>query len=249
MLIQREQEILGVDAVELRDFLRKLETYPATMAVLHERSGSLGADLPARLAEAGYIEITTASVGYDLHPSEVDVARPEVWWTSVKGTQLSKARIGKPIPRAKAERLLTELIARAIEINNDTEALYWIETIELFGSLADPGRTTVGDVDVRVLAMPRHAPEEQLSRESDCADRAAGQGRTFRSFIDRLCFARQDLQTRLRNRSNQIDMQLDVREHLPLPDGTTTVEVYRRAEAGSGDANDNRPLDGAAGPR
>lgn len=229
MLIQRDQEILGVDAVELRAFLRDLEANPATMAVLHERTEELGADLPARLAEAGYIEITDAGVGYALHQSEVDLARHEVWWTAVKGTQLAKARIGKPMSRVKAERLLQELIDRATEINHDPAALYWIDTIELFGSLADPDRATVGDVDVRVLAMPRHAPEEQQRREADLARRAADEGRRFKSFVDRLLFARQDLQTRLRNRSTLIDLQLDVRDPHPLPEGTTTVEVYRRS--------------------
>ncbi|MEO6627477.1 MAG: hypothetical protein ABIP03_02800 [Aquihabitans sp.] len=229
MLIQRGQEILGVDAVELRAFLRELDNTPATTAVLQARSGDLGDNLPGRLAVAGYIERTSETASYALHPSEVDHHRHEVWWTSVKGTQLSKARIGKPIPRAKAEQILAELIGRAVGINNDTEEVYWIDTIELFGSLADPSRATVGDVDVRVLALPRYAPREQQARESDLAGRAADEGRAFRSIVDRLCFARQDLHSRLRNRSPRIDLQLDVREHLPLPEGTTTVEVYRRA--------------------
>jgi hypothetical protein len=59
------------------------------------------------------------------------------------------------MPRAKGERLLAELIARAEAYNADPDGLAWVDVIELDGSLADEPRGSVGDVDVHVIASHR----------------------------------------------------------------------------------------------
>ncbi len=86
--------------------------------------------MAAQLIAEGYIE--RADLGYAL---------------SERGLRLAAASTGKPIPREKAEQLLAELLERARAINQG-DSWYRVSQIELFGSLLDPTRETVNDIDL-----------------------------------------------------------------------------------------------------
>jgi hypothetical protein len=99
---------------------------------------------------------------------EEDGAEPLVLWhlTSPDGMQLAKAHTGSPISRAVAEALLEGFLDRVRTVNRDPHATHIIESALLYGSLADPGREEVTDVDLIVYTRRR--------RRDAIGDRPAG---------------------------------------------------------------------------
>lgn len=72
-----------------------------------------------------------------------------------KGKSLAKARIGPPIPRAVAEGLVRDVLARVIEVNQDLTTTHVIMRVAMFGSMTEPSRDLVSDVDLAVRADRR----------------------------------------------------------------------------------------------
>jgi hypothetical protein len=72
-----------------------------------------------------------------------------------KGKSLAKARIGPPVPRVVAEGLVRDVLARVIEVNRDLASTHVITRVALFGSVTDPSRELVSDVDLAVWADQR----------------------------------------------------------------------------------------------
>lgn len=94
-----------------------------------------------------------------------------------KGDALKGARIGAKQPRAKAERLLQEILGRAEAINADPTLPFRVETILLYGSLLDPAVTEVSDLDVHVTTArlgqwdavkDRYAQLDGFATADDC---------------------------------------------------------------------------------
>ena len=83
---------------------------------------------------------------------EEDGAEPLVLWhlTSPDGMQLAKAHTGSPLSRAVAEALLEGFLDRVRTVNRDPRATHVIDSVLLYGSLAEPDRQEVTDVDLIV---------------------------------------------------------------------------------------------------
>jgi len=90
-------------------------------------------------------------------PEEEDATEPLLLWhvTSLKGMQLAKAHIDSAMPRAAAEALLDGLLGRVRIVNRDPHATHVVESVALYGSLVDPDREEVTDVDLIVLTRRR----------------------------------------------------------------------------------------------
>lgn len=91
-------------------------------------------------------------------PGEEDNTEPLLLWhlTSPDGLQLAKAHIGSPISRAAAEVLLDGFLDRVRAVSRDPHATHVIESITLYGSLADPDWQEVTDVDLIAFTRRRH---------------------------------------------------------------------------------------------
>src|SRR5207248_8644989 len=90
--------------------------------------------------------VTVTGTGED--PSAYDAS--EFYRTTIAGNALAKARVGKPMARTDAVKLLEGVIARAEDANRSGRWLDWVVEIVLYGSLALEGDEPVGDVDVAV---------------------------------------------------------------------------------------------------
>lgn len=234
MLIQRSQEILGMPAVTMRGIVSELYRTAYTTRALQELApgGVSGEDLHKRLRADGYIEPADPGMPYRLHDDEQNSdAPPVIWTTTVKGSALAKARIGRPMPREKGERLVDELLSRVRAVNESPDGVYWIEWVDLFGSITDPDRHELGDVDVHVLAVGRFEGREQQLKERELADRASRDGRRFHDMFERLAYPQKALERVLRNRSKLIDLQLDIHSPDRIPSGSTAIRVYERPSA------------------
>lgn len=184
-------------------------------------------DVVAALVADGYIEPEKEALSR--WRSEDDGDTVKFWEPTIGGIALSKARIGKGIPRAKAERILQAFLDRVRDANADPEELFWVERVELYGSLADPGSRAVGDVDLRVVLSERLTMREHKRRCEEVTKAAESEGRSFSTLIGRMAWPQLRLERRLRRGSALLDVQFDLDRGLrDLPDGAIVVEVYRR---------------------
>ena len=95
--------------------------------------------------------------GSEWLPDEEFGNEPLLLWhlSYPKGKSLAKARIGPPVPRIVAEGLVRDALARVIEVNRDPTATHVITRVAMFGSMTDPSRDLVSDVDLAVWADRR----------------------------------------------------------------------------------------------
>jgi hypothetical protein len=235
MLIARDQIIAGWPADKLRDLMRELRSCAMSAKVLATR---LSEDDPeatvARLNESGLVEVHGGIGRYEISEEEDELAAT-LYTTSLAGNALSKARIGKPMPRARADALLAGLLERIEAENADPDRLFDIESVLVFGSYADPDNDLVGDVDAQVLYHRRYDGDEQVQRNNELLRRREAEGRSTPStFVHRLFFAETEMQRRLRARQARLDIQFDLAgSPYPLPPGAVTREVYRWGRRGS----------------
>jgi hypothetical protein len=218
--------VAGFEAVELRGWLRRLRA-PMTAGVFALECAfdpSRAAAILRDLTAAGFVRdalMDEAPMGYALADEPRDAL---MWVNTVVGQALSKARVGKPIPLVRAERVLDGLIERARAYNASDDRFYDVEWIEVFGSVVR-GSPTVGDIDVRVLAV-RYLDDDEFERRR--LELLRGEANPPRSFINQLGFPLTVLFQVLRQRLAVIDLQLDEVYPLPLPAGSIPKVVFER---------------------
>jgi predicted nucleotidyltransferase len=146
MRVDKDDQIAGVPATDLRRAFRVMrdEHYRR----LDELCAALSTGLGLTQAQAKATTAQLIAEGY-FDRGELGYALME------RGLRLAAASTGKPIPRAKAEQFLDELLERARAINQ-SDSWHRIAQIELFGSLLDPSRATVNDIDLLVTLELRY---------------------------------------------------------------------------------------------
>lgn len=233
VMIQRGQEIGGLPATDARELMRKIGEHAVTSGFAGDvlGDGRDGLEVLETLASLGFVErVDGASAStVQFGRAEPGVRDDDVWVTTVAGNALAKARIGKPIPRAKAQALLDGLIARAVALNADDTSAFVVEEIFVFGSFAEGVRDQVGDVDVSVVFDRRVDDDRFMEMTREAAAEAERNGKRFRSFLERLAFLEVQFQRGLKSGSGRLDIQFDLAGRAPLlPEGATVVSVYRR---------------------
>ena len=121
MLITRDGEIGGLPAVRARELMRSIRECAVSVGVVGdvlEVSDYEARAVVDRLASKGFL----CRVEADSRPRALwkaseastpsEEAKLELWGTTTAGNALSKARIGKPMPRSDAQALLDGLISR-----------------------------------------------------------------------------------------------------------------------------------------
>lgn len=141
-------------------------------------------------------------------PAPDDAGRPVVWLRAgAEATQLAGKNFRKAITRATGVTALNELVAHAAEVNNDDDLAFYVGEVVLFGSLLDPDRDRLGDVDVAVSLVPRYEGERQQQAE---AERMRFCTRNI-SYVDQLEWARTEIYRRLRGKRRCLSLvDLDV---------------------------------------
>jgi hypothetical protein len=226
VLIERGQVIVGFDAVVLRSWLKELR-FPQSAGVLAGQCAITPAEAEAvldQLHSAGLVhEVGLTNAGaYTCEGDPPDVA---IWTATVEGNAIAKARIGKRMPRAKAEALLAALVERVGEYNADDDRFYDIEWVEVFGSVAR-GEVQVGDLDVRALATRRFDGDEFQRRRIAALELPSTV--VPGSAMDQLYWPFAQMSRFVRGRSPAVDLQLDEIEPRPLPAGSVVQLAFER---------------------
>ena len=214
MLISKDQSIAGIPAVEVRDLLRHLGFYFDRHAIAARSGVPISVDeLIERLTSAGLI-VQTGSGEY------------EQWELTLPGTALVKARLGKPMTRAKAQQNLDAFMARVREVNKDNTEPWIVTAVDLFGSFSNPDRATVGDIDL-VVTFAERPGTDVSQRENEIRDEHMRTGRRFHTFLDELGYPLTLFKRRLLGVNQRLDVQFDTRCHRRLPEGVVLVPLFR----------------------
>jgi len=241
MLIARDQQIAGLPAVSARELMRAIRDHAVCVGVIGELVGVSDEDagtILQRLVSEGFVCRTDPTLrlrGAWLRSDEARTGPEKVslmlWGTTIAGNALSKARIGKPMRRRRAQELLDGLIARSVAINEDPRSAFTIERIEIFGSFADPSRSEVGDVDVHLLFDRRVDGHRFVAMAMAAANAAEESGRRFGSHIQRLTYLEKEFRRQVQGGSPRLDIQFDAVGHdgNRLPEGVITRLVYSRS--------------------
>ena len=192
-----------------------------------------------QLAGAGYLQRRD---GRDGHPAE--------WNTTLTGGALTMASFLKPISRARAEKLLAEVLERAVEYNADDTKLYVTTEIAVFGSYLHSGATEHGDLDLSVKFTGRRPDANEPGTLFAYADAS---GRNFPTLLATLAWPQTELLQLLRINKEH------VRPPLSRPGGDDD-EIFRSSrgqqgpllgdrcrlgdDPGGGDAEQRRGLGG-----
>ena len=226
MLISRDQLIGGRPAVEVREVVRLFRHADFTSRELAAELGISEHDadvLIGDLAAEGLVERRDEVIdGATAAPVETHTSQLPVWAVSLVGSALAKARIGQPMPRAKAGALLAQVLDRARAANESDVRLDRVTKIVLYGSLEQTNKSHVGDVDLAIWLEPRYEREGYRSRQQSMIE----SDQAFpKNIVDQLFYARRKLLRFVRGQSPRIDLA-DHSSGQPLPPAATGRIVF-----------------------
>ena len=188
MHIDSATTIAGIPLVRVRDFLRKQGDWAWDEDELAE-----DLDLTPDAAGVLFAELQAQAL-IEPHPENPG------WWTTITGQALANASLRRY--RRATAKALERLVERAAEVNASDRFLHRVTRIRLFGSMLDPSRDQVSDVDVVIEMEPKEAdPEIHWVRCQDHSRNASDAGRHFATYLDYLVWPETEVLLFLRNRS------------------------------------------------
>jgi hypothetical protein len=133
------------------------------------------------------------------------------------GKQSRGASLQKCFPRAVGEEIVAELVARARAINARDDLLCGVSELRLFGSMLDPKKEMVGDVDVAV-SLYRKAPPAGKKWTEWNIERAGATGRCLQ-YIEQLCYGTKEVKLLLKARKPRLSLHelSDLEKLEPVP--------------------------------
>jgi hypothetical protein len=232
VLLKHGEQICGFPAVQAGYAARVIDAWQWCSAGVLARELQISQHearaLLLALEAGGYLTRYTGllAAGYDgaWLPEEEDGSEPLLLWqlTDLDGMQLAKAHVSSPMSRGAAEALLDGLLDRVRTVNRDPCATHVVESVVLCGSLVDPDRVEVTDVDTFVFTRRRQRGSNITTLEPvDSVPRwpSEAQVRTERAALRALLAAGQDR------------LDIEVVDELsdncsPLPPGATCKRVF-----------------------
>lgn len=212
MYLDPKSKIAGKPALEVRDFLKRMDEYLWSTATVREAFHVPDEEARAfisQLAKLGLVEPDPRIEGR--------------WSTAPKGRTLALASAARPLRRTTAERRLREFLDRVEEVNREKRFLLKVTRVVVFGSYLS-AKERINDIDVAVRLEPKEPDRErhhQLWQEH--AEEAAMGGRVFQSFVDALAWPEKEVLLHLKSRSRAISLHTF---DDPVLEETETKVVY-----------------------
>lgn len=191
MRLTKSSRVAGVPAPAARALMRKARLVELYTEYAEDMLGRAGVDQPSQalrqLLEGGYLQ-----------PGQ---GKEETVTTTTAGNALAMASFAPPITRATAERLVSGLVERAGQYNDDRSKPRFIRRIRLFGSYLDPAMDRLGDVDVELTTERRRGlPDQEL------VDYGRQSGKDFSSMMQELMWPDVELRRALIGGSRAISV-------------------------------------------
>ncbi len=190
MKISREDTILGLPAVAVRDFFRRHDVLVPQF--IERELGLKGQQIQEFIIGAEREGLAAKRW-----------AEEECLHLTTKGNRLAQART-RSIRRSTAERALESLVLRAKAINHGPY-LYTVRRLAVFGSfLSDT--PTLRDLDVAFELKARVVDGDFFEAERAYVAEAEANGRRFSTYVDELCWPQMEIRMKLKNRSPVISL-------------------------------------------
>jgi hypothetical protein len=206
MRVERDAVIAGQPAKRVRDFFRDLMRYPRDSFHLSCVKEFFDADIREGLLAADLIALDREN-GFTITP---------------KACRLAGVRFVAPISRAKAKRLVAELLQRVERINADPQMTVRVTRIDAFGSYITKA-PDLGDIDLFVT-WERKDPPAGLKWTDWNIQIAEQSGRRSLSYVNMLYFGDHAARRHLRGGSPYISLH-DISERQDLK-GVRTRRLY-----------------------
>lgn len=210
MRLTRDMTVAGMPAVVARTWMRQLTG--------NNNRGSVQVDNLSPEERAAFDQL--ADAGF-LEPSDDD---PGDYLVTISGAALAMASANRPVKRSTAERALSDLISRAIEINEDRDLVLWVDKVAVFGSYLDPSVERLGDVDCAAWFSRRTDDGQQYIAAN--LERSRRSGRSL-SYIEKLTFGDTEVRRLLKGRSHVISLHDGDAD--PIIDRVDLRVVYARS--------------------
>lgn len=182
MRLDKTETIRGVRMMVVRDLLRGMGPGSVSAGFVKDRTG---ADICDALVARGWLKPDHETNGKQYFSS------------TVAGDAVANAHFVKPLPRAKADRLVAEMLDRADGINAVDDLLYRVKTIRAFGSYIT-NSPDVGDIDLEVELEYKREKGERSSAASRARARAHGKRL---SSVDEVYYGQTEVKRLLKARS------------------------------------------------
>jgi predicted nucleotidyltransferase len=166
---------------KVRDFLSR-HTHP-TLFGSDDVTKHFGVDITAELVAKGLIEP---------HHGKFQI--------SPLGTRLAAKQLNPRIPRAKAEKIVADMLSRARNINESPELLCRISKITVFGSFVTDAED-LGDIDVSVEIKRKHVEGMQWIEAAVARAKASGRQLDYSQMLD---YPRHEVMRLLKDRNRYI---------------------------------------------
>jgi len=201
MRIEPSEKIAGHPALEIRKLLRRGACCSWGINFVESilNVGPAKARRIVKMLESdGYIEKKT------------DSSFGSYWENTIKGNALALASAAPPVKRFAAERALSQLLERIVEVNSSDYFLYKVERAVVFGSnLSDS--ETVNDVDIAIQLVPANKDRDIFQGLlKQRRQKAISEGRSFNNLIEELCWP-----------------QTEVRRYLKIAHAFSAFTIYR----------------------
>ena len=193
------REIIGGQPIKLvRKFLRTYRNGradPEAIAEFFEIKTEHATSIAAISIERGLIE-KAAPESWD--------RRPVVYAVSDLGVRFAAANLLKPIPRAKADQIVTDLMARVETVNARNDLTHFVGEVRAFGSYITIS-PDVADIDLAISLVPKPPPDSKDLVEWHL-ERADQSGRLFSSYLDQLCYSEVEVRRLVKDRNQYVSL-------------------------------------------
>jgi hypothetical protein len=192
--IKRTDAVAGIPITQVRGFFQRVVAW-------HKDSF----DLPCVRAQLSLDERSAMALASELvAQGYVEEAQHGVYKFTDKAGELVRASAASKVSRKTAEDALAGLLERVNRYNLDSDKIFTIETVVVFGSFLGT-KDKLGDLDVAVKWRDRNRNDP--GRAKTALAYARQSGRRFGSFFHELAWAEIELPQILKARKRTINIQ------------------------------------------
>jgi predicted nucleotidyltransferase len=214
MRLDPKEKIADIPILKVRDFLRKNRYYHWNTEVIVNEfkvSDATAKLLVNQLFSRKFIVEKEKKDGISL------------WELTQDGIQFSVASGAKPIKRKTAERKIKEFLSRVDVVNEDTEYLYKVTKVVVFGSYLDD-TDRLGDIDLAIQISSKEADNEKFRElREEKTRKALKNGRHFSNVVEQLAWSQTETMMFLKSRSRSLSIQHLTEDLLELAGNHKTI--------------------------
>ncbi len=146
-----------------------------------------------------------------------------------KGRRFGVASANPPITREKADRLLKELIERAMSINANDDYACYVERLSVFGSyLSD--KASLGDLDIFYKITPKYEGAQYMERRNQRIRLAFKAGRVFPNYVEKICWPEREVLLALKTRKKGLSLHDETGDEVFGKTESMVVYEFKKGE-------------------